>query len=64
MMICFQGSWEPLIELVARDRVGDRDDKEDNRAKNHQQVHIKILDSSESNNCRIKKKSKQIVKFG
>ncbi len=34
----FKVHQEPLLELVARDRVGDRDDKERDGAKNHQYI--------------------------
>ena len=35
---------EPLLELVARGRVSDRDDEESDGAKNHEQIHIEVLD--------------------
>src|SRR5882724_1029998 len=59
-MVTFSRFISASLQLFARACVSNCHREERNRENNHQQVHIKVLDSSELNNCPSQKSASSL----
>src|SRR5882724_7992150 len=59
-MVTFSRFISASLQPFARACVSDCHGEKQQREENHQQVHIKVLDSSELNNCRSQKSASSL----